>query len=144
MFNTEKFANDVRDTMTKARVKVKQSLLQQLLSNGDISAEAYSKEVSKLLEELLFDPASAVEKSQDSNTITVNGFDVPKPMSEKPNYSDEYFVVNTYKDEMFSAIEWVNDHVDNRCFSRNICHSTREAAVAHAKAMLGIDPWGDE
>jgi len=130
--------------MTKVKVKVKQSLLKQLLDNGDISAVVYSKEVSKLLEELLLDPASAVEKSQDTDTITVNGFKVPKPMSKEPAEGSEYFFPVLTAADFAGVDRWQGDNFDDRWLYRNICHTTKEAAIAHAKAMLGIDPWGDK
>lgn len=39
---------------------------------------------------------------------------------------------------------WCGDVCDTRWLPRGILHSTKEAAVAHAKAMLGIDPYATE
>jgi len=127
-------------------IKTKKNLLQQLLKNGDISDEAFGREVDKLLEQLLFDPASVVEKSQDNdpNTITVNGFKVPKPMSEKPDIESTYHTADIYNKLLSNQYMWGDSDFDFLLLSRNICHTTKEAAIAHAKAMLGIDPWGDK
>lgn len=74
------------------------------------------------------------------HTITVNGFEVPEPIREKPSEGDEYFLSVPLDYDMFSAVDWYNDEEHNRWLSRGLCHATKEAAIAHAKAMLGIDP----
>ena len=76
-------------------------------------------------------------------TITVNGFEVPEPMREAPTQGSEYFTPNITGDDLFSRAYWRNDAFDNRWLSRGICHYTKESAIAHTKAMLGIDPNGD-
>ncbi|MGL6011960.1 MAG: hypothetical protein ACRC0J_10730, partial [Shewanella oncorhynchi] len=73
-------------------------------------------------------------------TIKVNGFDVPAPMSEAPECSSEYFVIDILSYSLFSSIEWEGDDKDNQWLSKGIIHSTKSAAIAHAKAILGIDP----
>ncbi len=73
-------------------------------------------------------------------TIKVNGFDVPTPMSEAPEGGSEYFVIDILSDDLVSSIEWEGDFKDNQWLSRGIAHSTESAAIAHAKAMLGINP----
>lgn len=73
-------------------------------------------------------------------TITVNGFEVPEPMRIKPDEGFEYFVSTPSDSEMFYVATWDDDIHDERWFYRGLCHTTEEAAIAHAKAMLGIDP----
>ena len=76
-------------------------------------------------------------------TITVNGFEVPEPMREAPVVGVEYYLVDVSNDRMAAAYLWRNHTADKCWLSRGICHYTKEAAIAHAKAMLGIDPNGD-
>lgn len=73
-------------------------------------------------------------------TIKVNGFDVPAPMSEVPELGSEYFVIDMLDEGLFCSIEWEGDDKDNQWLSNGIIHSTKSAAIAHAKAMLGINP----
>lgn len=78
-------------------------------------------------------------KPEPPKTITVNGFEVPAPITEPPAESTlVWFAAPTIPD--FAAkvrylLEW-----DIHKFERGLLHTTKEAAVAHAKAMLGIDP----
>lgn len=73
-------------------------------------------------------------------TILVNGFEVPEPMREKPKNGDKYFTPSLIANEFNCEAIWSSDSVDKGLFGRGICHTTKEAAIAHAKAMLGIDP----
>lgn len=73
-------------------------------------------------------------------TIIVNGFEVPAPMREAPNDGVKYFFPNLSYNDYFWSHEWENDRVDVRVLERGLCHTTKEAAIAHAKAMLGISP----
>lgn len=70
--------------------------------------------------------------------IMVNGFKVPKPLDVMPTHGDVCHPAldqSDFYDVANVASGWVK-----RCFERGIAHATKEAAVAHAKAMLGIDP----
>lgn len=76
--------------------------------------------------------------------IIVNGFKVPKPLDVMPKHGFDYFIPNPCEDDMFSDCRWRFDDEDTMYFRRNIVHHTKEAAIAHAKAMLGIDPKWEE
>lgn len=73
-------------------------------------------------------------------TIKVNGFDVPEPMRKPPKINSTYWVVNLTYTDLCDDCKWEACVVDEMFLSRGICHITREAATAHALAMLGIDP----
>lgn len=84
-------------------------------------------------------------------TIKVNGFDVPEPMREKPKEGDVIYVVTLYSQtgEQASSMphsgsRWCNSGNQNFWLNHGLVHATKEAAIAHAKAMLGIDPNGGE
>ena len=76
-------------------------------------------------------------------TITVNGFEVPEPIRAKPSVGDEYFLASPSDVGMHYCTLWSDDEYENCRLSRGLCHATQEAAIAHAKAMLGIDPNSD-
>lgn len=77
-------------------------------------------------------------------TIKVNGFDVPEPLKEITDGAIVWLA--SCHHEKFS--DWYNYSEDTswkrRALARGLFHTTKEAAVAHAKAMLGIDPNGEE
>ena len=73
-------------------------------------------------------------------TIKVNGFDVPAPMSEAPMFNSVYFTPQTGYEVFYCKNSWRGDKFDSRFLSRGLIHSTESAAIAHAKAMIGIDP----
>ena len=73
-------------------------------------------------------------------TIVVNGFDVPAPMERPPKEGADYHVAYVM-DEKYSRLwSWCGDPIDRMALERGLAHTTEEAAVAHAKAMLCIDP----
>lgn len=86
-------------------------------------------------------------KPEAPKTIKVNGFDVPEPMREAPADGASYFIAETSAATMerdyYYEFSWDATPTETCWLSRGILHSTKEAAVAHAKAMLGIDPYAD-
>ena len=83
-------------------------------------------------------------KPEEPKTIKVNGFDVPEPMREAPAEGVRYYVASTQAREWCLSRIWVGLELDLRCLQRGLVYSTKEAAVAHAKAMLGINPYATE
>ena len=83
-------------------------------------------------------------KPEEPKTIKVNGFDVPEPMREAPVEGVRYYVASTQSREWYLSRTWGGWELDLRCLQRGLVYSTKEAAVAHAKAMLGIDPYATE
>lgn len=73
-------------------------------------------------------------------TINVNGFDVPKPMETKPSNGKTYFIASTSAASFYMIMVWEDDGFDNMYMQRRVVHSSKEAAIKHAKALLGIDP----
>ena len=83
-------------------------------------------------------------KPGEPKTIKVNGFDVPEPMREAPAEGVRYYVASTQARELCLSRGWDGWELDLRCLRRGLVYATAEAAVAHAKAMLGIDPYATE
>lgn len=77
-------------------------------------------------------------------TRIINGFEVPAPETKAPDCGVKYYVPHLDEDDFYGSYVWHSDDVDNRILSRNILFLTKEEAIANAKAMLGIDPYGDE
>lgn len=77
-------------------------------------------------------------------TILVNGFEVPEPMREEPNQGEGYYYASISVGALYGFAAWTKHEADLIRLTRGICHTTKEAAIAHAKAMLGINPNTDE
>lgn len=77
-------------------------------------------------------------KPEQPKTIMVNGFKVPAPETKKilprTYYAPAPDEASYWRSHHYSTV-WAQ-----LCFERGLLHTTKEAAVAHAKAMLGIDP----
>ena len=73
-------------------------------------------------------------------TISVNGFEVPAPISCPPEVGTNYYVSAPTDDTYHYQWIWQGDMRDRLALERGLAHTTEEAAVAHAKAMLCIDP----
>ena len=73
-------------------------------------------------------------------TIVVNGFEVPAPMERPPEKGANYYAASIMGEEYFELLSWFGDSIDMRALGRGLAHTTKAAAVAHTKAMLGIDP----
>lgn len=73
-------------------------------------------------------------------TITVNGREVQAGESEWPENRSEYWFPSFHQSEMVDSARWdTADEMDRQLFERGLVHLTKEAAIAHAKAMLNID-----
>lgn len=69
-------------------------------------------------------------------TILVNGIEVPEPMRSPPAEGTEYWLADTDADLLAVAGDWDDTDLEHRWLARGLCHSTREAAEAHARAMM--------
>ena len=69
--------------------------------------------------------------------IMVNGFKVPKPLDSNRNH-ECVWAPDFERDGM--AFCYRSPLSMDRLIGIHCAHATREAAIAHAKAMLGIDP----
>ena len=73
-------------------------------------------------------------------TIKVNGFNVPEPLKEVKDGTTVWLVCCHHEEFADWYAYWQNDPWKHRALKRGLLHATKENAVAHAKAMLGIDP----
>lgn len=73
-------------------------------------------------------------------TINVNGFEVPAPITCQPEKGADYYIPSLTEDAFYCRWIWQGDMMDRLALERGLAHTTKEAAVARTKAMLGIDP----
>lgn len=71
-------------------------------------------------------------------TIRIGEYDVPEPMREMPALGTTYYVVHVVTPNSPKEYAWVGDIADIGWFNHGILHSTRDAAVLHAKALLSL------
>lgn len=76
----------------------------------------------------------------NTSTILINGFEVPEPMRVKPDLDASFYLICISYEDCISAEVWSNHETDYKWLNEGRCHATRESAVAHAKALLGINP----
>lgn len=77
-------------------------------------------------------------------THMVNGFEAPAPMAESPKYGCRAWIEVLDRKDYCLELEWQNSRFDKMMLDRGLVHSTKEAAIANAKARLGIDPYAEE
>jgi len=78
-------------------------------------------------------------KDMTPRTIRIGEFDVPEPLREAPEGCCEtLFIVNPTREDGFAPIIWDGDSQDKLWLSRGLLHKTRDAASAHAKALLSL------
>ena len=70
-------------------------------------------------------------------TIMINGYEVPEPLKVKPE-EDTYYFFPVLDDDMCGSSIWINHKVDVKRLKDGILHSTKEAAIKHAEALLSF------
>lgn len=73
-------------------------------------------------------------------TISINGHEVPEPMRVKPAFGAKYYVpyLQVACENPFDELTWYAEDGDRFRLNLGICHATREAAEAHARALLSF------
>lgn len=75
-------------------------------------------------------------------TREINGFTVPIAMTVEPEEDTAYWFIKFTEKELVSQSRWDGYNIDLMLLKIGVCFSTKEAAMANAKAMLGVDPEG--
>lgn len=73
----------------------------------------------------------------EPETITINGREVPEPVRE-PSPSAEYWCVDLHSTMFTHRHDFYNDETLKYCLKLGLVHLTREAAIAHAEALLSF------
>lgn len=71
-------------------------------------------------------------------TITVNGREIVAGETRQPP-EDHYYLADPGAYEYWVQYRWTDHSCNLEHLSRGLVHLTKENAIAHAKAMLGID-----
>lgn len=79
----------------------------------------------------------------EPETININGHEVPKPITDKDQIiGNVYYVVATTQEHLHYAIGMHSTGALDEWIKRGIVHSTKENAIAHAKALLSFTKEG--
>ena len=76
------------------------------------------------------------EYRRKPQTITVNGVEVPEPMRKEPKKTQHYYLAYPISKNMYAQFDWAGTKADKLWFEKGLIHHTREAAIAHTKALL--------
>lgn len=71
-------------------------------------------------------------------TININGYEVPEPVSEKPEVGTKYFTPELTIGGTWCCHVWQDDAADKISLHSGIIHLTEEAAKLHAEALLSF------
>ena len=71
-------------------------------------------------------------------TILVNGVEVVRGETKSPELGTKYYTPSVTSLNFYKYYIWDNSCFDNRVLGHGLVHLTKENAIAHAKAMLGI------
>lgn len=70
--------------------------------------------------------------------MQIGGESVPKPMMTPPPGEITCWHPNISGSNLADFFTWTGDYFDIRILNRGLCHLTREAAQAHAKALIKV------
>jgi hypothetical protein len=73
-------------------------------------------------------------------THVINGFTVPAPVGGDLGGVQGCWLTDITCPEWAYGVCWVGDNQQTDWLNRGLIHLRKEAAIANAKAMLGIDP----
>lgn len=71
-------------------------------------------------------------------TITINGHEVPCPVREPLKDAQCYWFVSFWGLDIVDEAIWWRDEIDNKRLEHGLIHYTKEAAIAHAEALLSF------
>lgn len=85
-----------------------------------------------------FEDVEGIEYRRKPRVILINGIEVPEPMRERPEEGTYYWHPLIASASASCRNMWSNDDWHIVRFENGMCHSTREAAELHAKALLSF------
>ena len=77
------------------------------------------------------------------STIRIGDYDVPEPMRVPPKDETWYYVASNEQSRAVRYL-WENCEYDKRMLKSGLCHSTKEAAELHVKALLSFSAMSDD
>lgn len=117
-------------------------ILQAIIDGKEVQylAAGWIDKTHDAILECLFEGCSTNNFRIKQNTIIVNGWEIIAGRTQPLEDGECYCFAETSADDYFSESTWSNHTLDKLWLSRGLIHDTKENAIAHTKAMLGIDP----
>lgn len=78
------------------------------------------------------------EFKEKPRTIKIGDFDVPEPIRVEPSIGDKYFTFTLNQGDPVFSSTWDGYACDKHRFYIGICHSTKEGAELHFKALVQL------
>ena len=80
------------------------------------------------------------EYRRKTRTININGHEVPEPVREPLESGTMYYMpeLSSNDSDLSVRLTWKCDDIDELWLKRGVIHLTKEAATAHAKALLSF------
>ena len=101
-----------------------------------------SVHLARLGEQVLFwSKPEVIAPPQPPRTKLINGIEVPNN-SFRPNHGEDYYAIDLTDKRFYVEFKWRDDEMDFTLHERDLCYpfteEGKQAAILHAKAMLGI------
>ena len=74
----------------------------------------------------------------------IGDVDVPTPENNALALREIYYTASTTAPKLYKRYSWVNSKRDYHLLHRAMVHKTKEAAIAHAKALVFVSGGGGE
>lgn len=117
-------------------------ILQAIVDGEEIQYLA-DKWIDKSYDEVLLYVGGGASPSYfriKQKTIIVNSFQVIAGEKAELKAGEEYFLASPKDEDFHDFYTWEGDSHDRRWLERGLIHKTKENAIAHAVAMLGLNP----
>ena len=70
--------------------------------------------------------------------IKCGDMEFPEPMRVVPGNYEEYWIPQISSITATSCLQWADNEYDRRVFKLGLCHATKAAAEAHARALIAL------
>lgn len=79
-----------------------------------------------------------VKYRRQAKMMSVNGHEFPDPLRAAPEVGETYWTIYLIDGDPVSPHVWGGGEYDTRALQRGIAHSTKDAALAHVRALLSV------
>lgn len=84
--------------------------------------------------------ANITFRQKKSVIVVVNEFVVPAPCKHPPDIQNTYYIPDIFAPDLVTSYNWYNNHIDMLYLERGLVHLAKNDAIAHAKALIFVDP----
>ena len=103
----------------------------------DSSGKWNAQDTGLILDEIASAVFSPIRYRVKPSMININGYEVPEPMRVEPEIGTVYYIV-VFSDSGTYFADWQGGSYEKYWLKLGLCHSTKEAAELHMKALLSF------